>query len=216
MKTIFRDSDVDIFNQPARIIIAGSSNSGKTQLTSNLALKYANKFDLIIICGAAQHDLQKSPINTKIKVFPDIINPFDYVDEYNKSKGLLYILDDCFLEASQNKYVVDAFTKGRHSNISIIFITQNLFFSGRHARNISLNASHYILTKNRDMGQVELLGRQLFGRNKSIDFGEIYKKALGLRNYGYLLIDIAATTSELIQLRTNIVGEAPFELIYQW
>ena len=81
MKTIFRDSDVDIFNQPARIIIAGSSNSGKTQLTSNLALKYANRFDLIIICGTAQHDLQKSPINTRIKIFPDIINPSDYVDE---------------------------------------------------------------------------------------------------------------------------------------
>ena len=216
MRTIFQSSDVDIFNQPARIIIAGSSNSGKTQLTSNLALKYANKFDLTIICGTTHHDLEKSVINTRIKIFADIVNPFDYVDEYNKSKGLLYILDDCFLEASQNRYVVDAFTKGRHSNISIIFITQNLFFSGKHARNISLNASHYILTKNRDIGQVELLGKQIFGKNRAKDFGEIYKKALSLRNYGYLLIDIAVTTSEELQLRTNIVGEVPFELIYQW
>ena len=216
MKTTFQDADVDIFNQSARIIIAGSSNSGKTQLTTNLALKYANKFDIIIICGIAQHDLEKSAIDIQVKVFPDIVNPFDYVDDHNKSKGLLYILDDCFLEASQNRYVVDAFTKGRHSNISIIFITQNLFFSGKHARNISLNASHYILTKTRDRGQIELLGRQLFGKNKASDFGEIYKKALYVRNYGYLLIDLAATTSEELQLRTNIVGEPPFELVYQW
>ena len=216
MKTLFQENQLDIFSQPARIIIAGSSNSGKTQLTSQLALKYAEKFDTIIICGVSHHNLQTSPISSRVKVFTDITNPFEYVDDYNKSQGLLYILDDCFLEASQNKYVVDAFTKGRHSNISVLFITQNLFFGGKHARNISLNASHYILTKNRDRGQVEVLGRQLFGKNKGYEFGEIYKKALGLRNYGYLMIDLAPDTPEEIQLRSNIVNEQPFEIVFQW
>ena len=32
-----------------------------------------------------------------------------------------------FLEAIESKFVVNAFTKGRHVNISTIFITQNLF-----------------------------------------------------------------------------------------
>ena len=216
MKTVFQESHLDIFCQPARIIIAGSSNSGKTQLTTNLALKYADKFETIIVCGVSYHDLQTSSISCEVKVFTDIVSPFDYVDDDNKQRGLLYILDDCFLEASQNKYVVDAFTKGRHSNISIIFITQNLFFSGRHARNISLNASHYILTKNRDRGQVEVLGRQLFGKSRGCDFGEIYKKALDLRNYGYLLIDLTPNTPEELQLRSNIVNEHPFEIVFQW
>ena len=216
MNIVFQEGDIDIFKQPARVIIAGSSNSGKTNLTSKLVLKYANRFDVVIICGVAYHDLETSSIGAQVKVFTDIINPFDYTDDHNKSKGILYILDDCFLEASQNKYVVDAFTKGRHSNISIILITQNLFFSGKHARNISLNASHYILTKNRDRGQVELLGRQLFGKSKAQDFGEIYKRALCLRKYSYLLTDLSPTTPEELQLRSNIVGEHPFEIVFQW
>ena len=35
-----------------------------------------------------------------------------------------FILDDCFLEAVVSKFVVSAFTKGQHENISTIVITQ--------------------------------------------------------------------------------------------
>ena len=44
------------------------------------------------------------------------------------------------------------------------------FFSGKFARSIALNCSHYILMCNRDLGQIEVLGRQLFGKNKASTF----------------------------------------------
>ena len=112
--------------------------------------------------------------------------------------------------------MVDAFTKGRHKSISTVFITQNMFFSGKHSRNISLNCSHYILMKNRDMSQIETLGRQIYGKGKGNEFLEIYKKALSVNKFGYLLIDLAPNTLEELQLRTNIVGETPYQIIYQW
>ena len=90
-------------------------------------------------------------------------------------------MDDCFLEAIESKFVVNAFTKGRHENISTIFITQNLFFSGKFARSIALNSSHYILMRNRDLGQIEVLGRQLYGKSKASNFVDVYKKALAIR-----------------------------------
>ena len=144
------------------------------------------------------------------------MNPFEYTDNINKGCGILYILDDCFIEACESKFVTEAFTAGRHSNISVIFITQNVFHSGKFSRSISLNCSHYILMRNRDLGQIEVLGRQLFGRKKAFDFTEIYKRALSYNKFGYLLVDLSPNTPEELHLRTNIVGESEYQVIFQW
>ena len=159
------------------------------------------------------HELQNNEeINKKLIVSREILNPFEYTGQGN----LLFILDDCFLEAVADVNVVNAFTKGRHEKISTIFITQNLFFNGKYSRNIALNCSHFILMRNRDLGQVETLGRQIFGKGKTGEFIKIYKKALSVNDYGYLLIDLGAKTPELLQLRTNIIGETPYQIVYQW
>ena len=211
--TSFPENSIDIFKVPSRIIIAGYSNSGKSELCKKLIENNHTKFEHILYCGTDSHPLQNNEdINHKFTVSPNILNPFDYIH----MGSLLFILDDCFLEAVEDKNVVDSFTKGRHKSISTVFITQNLFFSGKHSRNISLNCSHYILMRNRDMGQIETLGRQLYGKSKGGEFLQIYKRAMSVNKYGYLLIDLGPNTSEELQLRTNILGETPYQIIYQW
>ena len=209
----FPESSTDIFNNPSRIIIAGFSNSGKSELCRKLIEKYHETFHHILYCGVDSHTLQDNDdIKSKLTVSREILNPFDY----SHLGSILFILDDCFLEAVEDKNVVNAFTKGRHESISTIFITQNLFFSGKHSRNIALNCSHYILMKNRDLGQIEAIGRQLYGKGKGSDFLKIYKKALSVNIYGYLLVDFAANTPEQLRLRTNITQETPYQIVYQW
>ena len=211
--TIYTQDSTDLFHNPARIIIAGYSNSGKSEMCSNLIKKYHHKFNTILYCGVNSHELQNNPdINEKLHISSEIVNPFDY--SYNGNT--LFILDDCFLEAIESKFVVNAFTKGRHENISTIFITQNLFFSGKFARSIALNCSHYILMRNRDLGQIEVLGRQLYGKSKASNFVDVYKKALTVNTYGYLLIDLGPKTPPELQLRTNIIDETPYQIVYQW
>ena len=205
--TIYTQGSTDLFHNPARIITAGYSNSGKSEMCSNLIKKYHHKFNTILYCGVNSHDLQNNPnINEKLHISSEIVNPFDY--SYNGNT--LFILDDCFLEAIESKFVVNAFTKGRHENISTIFITQNLFFSGKFARSIALNCSHYILMRNRD------LGRQLYGKSKASNFVDVYIKALTVNTYGYLLIDLGPKTPPELQLRTNIIDETPYQIVYQW
>ena len=209
----FPDTCLNLFNVPARIIIAGYSNSGKTEMCKKIIEIYHEQFQHILYCGVDSHSLQSNvEINAKLTVSNEILNPFDYEHLGN----ILFILDDCFVEAVENKNVVDSFTKGRHKSISNIFITQNMFFTGKHARNISLNCSHYILMRNRDMGQIETLGRQLYGKGNGSKFLDIYKKALSVNTYGYLLIDLGPNTPESLQLRTNILGETDYQIIYQW
>ena len=171
--TEYTEDSIDLFQQPARIIIAGYSNSGKSQMCSNLINKYHYKFNTILYFGVNSHKLQNNPdIKDKLHISSEIVNPFDYTYDGNT----LYILDNCFLEANESKFVVNAFTKGRHENISTIFITQNLFFSGKFERSIPLNCSHYILMRNRDLGQIEVLGRQLFGK-------QIYRQGIGKHKF---------------------------------
>ena len=88
------------------------------------------------------------------------------------------------------------------------FLQKTYFFSGKSARSIALNCSHYILMCNRDLGQIEVLGRQLFV--------DIYKKAHTVNTYGYLLIDLGPKTHSELQLRTNIIDETPYQIVYQW
>ena len=209
----FSSCSIDIFKDPARVIVAGYSNSGKSVLCSKLIEIYHEKFDHILYCGVDSHPLQKNDIiNEKLTVSCEILNPFEYFHLGN----ILFVLDDCFSEAVQDKNVSDAFTKGRHKSISTMFITQNLFFSGKHSRTISLNCSHYILMRNRDMGQIEMIGRQIYGKGRGGEFLNIYKKALSVNKFGYLLIDLSANVPEELQLRTNILGEVPYQIIYQW
>ena len=216
MEKTFGEDLLNIFAQPARIIIAGYTNSGKTYLCTRLVEKYHHIFTRIIICGVTSHPLQQKHFLTeKIELHQDIIDPVNEANPFiNPNKHILFILDDNFLTSANSQTVVDCFTKGRHRKISVIMITQNLFFPGKYARTIALNASHYILMRSRDLYQVQCLGRQFFGSVGAKQFLDIYKNTVIGKTYGYLLCDLTVKTPEALQLRTNIVNEPPCEKVF--
>ena len=194
------------------MIIAGCSNSGKSYLSKKLIEKYHREFRHIVICGVEKHEIQSLYPEGFVTVTREIIDPVQYQVEENEP--ILFVIDDSFDEAINSKIVLNSFTKGRHSNVSVILISQNIFGQGKHARSIALNASHIILTRNRDVCQVQTLFRQVFGKNKVSDATEVYKRAVLTRKYGYILLDVSAETPQSLQLRTNIVGEEPCEVVY--
>ena len=66
-------------------------------------------------------------------------------------------------ELGDNKKFADLFTKGsHHMNLSVIFISQNLFHQGKQMRTIGLNC-HYIIVMKSARGKAQLshLGRDL-------------------------------------------------------
>ena len=146
--------------------------------------------------------------------FPDICNPLDSYTPYNTSKHSLLILDDVFNKAVSTESVSDAFTKGRHSLLSVILITQNIFFPGKYSRNISLNASHFVLFRIRDNTQVECLARQCFGKSKARKVVEIYNHATKKNPHAYLLMDLDLYTPSKLQFRTNITGDTTREIVF--
>ena len=214
MDKCYTEEQLDLFHQPARILVAGFSNSGKSELVAKIVEKYHEKFTHIIVCGVAHHPLQKlEVIKKKLVLHENIIDPLSVVDEEEKS-SILFILDDIFLEAAENKTVANAFIKGRHHSLSVIMVTQNAYFQGKFARTISLNCTHYILLRMRDLSQVECLARQIHGSLLSKKFVEVYKAAVLQKPFTYLLVDLSINNHEDLHLRSLIANEWPCEVVY--
>jgi hypothetical protein len=106
-----------------------------------------------------------------------------------------------------NESVTQIFTKGsHHRNLSVVYLTQNLFHSSRHNRTINLNTHYLILFKNpRDVTQISYLARQMYPTNPKFlieSFQDATSKA-----YGYLFIDLKPETEETLRVRANIFDD---------
>ena len=82
---------------------------------------------------------------------------------FDRSKCNICIIDDLMQSASGNQLVKTLFTNGRHLNLSFVFVSQNLFYTGKKCRTISLNSANIVVFKNpRDQTQIRHLACQMF------------------------------------------------------
>ena len=124
------------------------------------------------------------------------------VRQFDGRSRTLLILDDLMAEADDS--VANVFTKiSHHRDVSVIFLTQNLFHKNKHMRTISLNAHYLVLFKNpRDVTQFATLARQMYSKNWHFAV-EAFNDATS-QPHSYLHIDLKSNTDEQYRLRTNI------------
>ena len=116
----------------------------------------------------------------------------------------LIILDNLMTEEKCDQRIADLFTKGsHHRNISIVYLTQNVFPQGKSCRYIALNTQYLVLFNNPiDRQQVATLARRIYP-STSVTCMKQFEEATS-RPYGYLVVDLKSGTSEQDRLRTNI------------
>src|SRR6218665_1604676 len=121
---------------------------------------------------------------------------------FDGKERTLLVLDDLMNETDER--VTKIFTKiSHHRNVSVLYLTQNLFYNGKHTRTISLNAHYLVLFKNvRDTTQVANLARQMFP-GQSHFMLDAFRDATSIP-LCYLLVDLRPDTVERCRLRTNI------------
>jgi hypothetical protein len=115
---------------------------------------------------------------------------------------------------SKRDFMADLFTrKSHHSNISIIFIVQNLFEKNLK---IARDNSHYIFLLNSPSAalQIRSLGLQIFPGNSLKYFLDSYKQSVSDRKFGYLLIDLHLASDSSLRLRTDIFKESEYPIVY--
>ena len=202
------------FHSPCSILVVGPTQSGKTMLTFRILKQAHGMFDIppvkIVYCYSVYQDLY-AEMEKEIDYisFHEGLPDAEKIDHWSQNKEhMVLVLDDLLSSAVNSVEVLNLFTiKCHHQNISILMLTQNLFFSGKFMRTISLNVSYIICLKNhRDQHQLTVLGKQILPGQLDY-FMAAYEQSTKKR-YGYLLIDLCPHTEKTYLLRTNIfVGE---------
>lgn len=183
---------------PSTCLLSGPTGSGKTVFIKKLIdFKLFNPMpENIIYCYGSYQEIFDSMKNVHFEE--------GLPSNLNEIRNALIIIDDLMTELASDKRLSNLFTKGsHHRNLSVVFITQNLFNQGKEMRNIHLNSHYLILYKNpRDKSQVMHLARQMFpGKTKA--FQEIFQDAVN-PVYGYLFLDFRPETIDRLRMRTGI------------
>ncbi|XP_049341305.1 uncharacterized protein LOC125805028 isoform X2 [Astyanax mexicanus] len=194
---------------PFSCIVCGPSNSGKSffikMLLENCTDSMSKIPDRIVWCYTCWQPLYDELMD-KLNIYFVQGIPESLCDDelFPPHKTNLLVIDDLMESASKSEEVEKAFTKyTHHRNLSVIYLVQNLFFQGRSSRTINLNTNYMVLFKNpRDKLQINVLARQMYPRNSKY-FLECFQDATS-RPYGYLLVDLKASTPEDLRLRSGL------------
>lgn len=197
------------WKHPFAALISGPSGAGKTEFVKkflqNLEFMCDVKFSKIVFYYGewqpAYRELAATQPLDRIDFREGVPRSADFAADAGPQ---LVIIDDLMEEAG--KTVVKIFTKtSHHRDLSVFFLTQNLFHRGQ--REISLNSNYVVVFKNpRDRAQIQHFSRQICPENPRY-VQEAYADATS-RPFGYLLFDLKQDTPDNCRLRTDIFPSA--------
>ena len=161
-----------------RHVVIGPSNVGKTYYMLKVLEKIGNKRPIHIITRSPnQYPNYKS--STEIKPI-------------NKYKGSIVIFDD-MLGAKNSSQIDEFFTRGRHEDIDVYYISQSYF--GLPRQSIRNNSDRLILFKQK-LRDVQSMYYDIGAYDMNYDeFKEMCHKAWDER-YNYLCIDMTKNKTE--------------------
>ena len=146
--------------------IAGPSGSGKTEIAgeiiSNLETMVTPKIQKVVYCYQVwQPKFDYFKDNNLVDDFVEgILDEETFKRKTASSQPTLFVIDDSMNEKNVSN-MDKIFSVSRHSNASLIFITQNFFHP--NIRNITLNCDYLIIMKNkRDRSIITQLSKQLY------------------------------------------------------
>lgn len=179
------------FITPATVIVNGGTGTGKTCFVKRVLENRTVMFQTPPIKVVYFYSVEQ-PLFAEMKdvTFHKGI-PEDFTEFADYPNHVAFVLDDLMLPALNDPKVAELFTVGSHHlNISIFFLTHNLFQSSRLARSIALSCHYLVLFRSlRDGLMITYLGKQLFpGKGKTLV--ESYEDATA-EKYQYLLVDLS-------------------------
>jgi len=193
---------------PFGMIIAGPSRCGKTTFVYHL-LKNASRVmnkppGKVIFFYNQWQPLLAAMVRERLvhRALPQLPSVSDVQEHIRPRENGLVIVDDFMREANSDiGYMFTALS--HHHNVSVVFLSQNLFSQHGPFRDMSLSATYLVYFKNpRDGSQIWHFARQFRPDNPAyVVHG--YRSATQAP-YSYVLFDLHQQTPDYLRMRTRI------------
>ena len=138
------------FVTPCNIYVTGPTGSGKTVFVSRLLKDIPHYFSpaptQVHYCyGADQPMIRDVIAKMKHVKTHDLLPDLATLKRWFRGKPGILVLDDMMREIGSDPQAEDLFTKhSHHLRITVIYLTQDMFPEGRHAKTISRQAQYVI------------------------------------------------------------------------
>lgn len=187
---------------PFRMLIVGSSGSGKTNLAINLIYECNNFQKIYLYANSLDQPLYKfliekmtkvgEKLGTELIVYSNNIKDIPDSTTFDSSIQNLIIVDDAILEKSLDK-VTSVFVKGRHNNCSIMFLSQSFFAIPKMIR---LNANYILLRGIDSIRTFNMIAKDYTMAQTPKEIYGLYKRATSTK-MSFLMIDLSSTDPRL-------------------
>ena len=200
---------------PFRVLIIGSSGSGKTNTLLNLINKIPVIDKIYLYIKDPSEPKYKYLINKREKVGTkyfsdpkafveydnDIKNIFEDIDQYNpeKDRRILIVFDDMIAEKVLPPQVTELFIRGRKMNVSLAFLTQSYF---KTPKDIRLNCTHYYLMNIGNKAELKAIADRHSTDVPYNDFIKIYNKCTS-QPYSFMTVDTTLPYDDRLRFRKN-------------
>ena len=207
-------------DHPYRILIIGSSGSGKTDALLNL-INNQPDIDKIYLYAKDPYEakyqyLIKKRENVGLDHFDDLKafieysndmqNVYKNIEDYNlgKKRKILIVFDDMIADMINNKklnpIVTELFIRGRKLNISVVCITQSYF---KVPKGVRINSTHFFIMKILNKRELQQIALNHSSDIHFKDFMKIYKKCTK-GPYSFLANDTTLQSSDPLRFRHNL------------
>ena len=189
--------------------VVGPSGSGKTHFVVNL-LSHNGLFkeptrQIYWLMGTDEGESGDTQKLFKMLKRVKVLKGFEEGWQEKPRKGDVVVIDDLFSESTKEQDFNNMFTKvARHRQVTVIFITQNLFHQGGQHRTRNLNVHYLVIFKNpRDNTVIDYLARQAYPSNR-VFLIDAFKDATLDKPHGYLFLDFTQACPDLLRVRSDI------------
>lgn len=198
-----QNTKAELLRFPFRMLVAGASGSGKSNMVKNLLLKYI-EFDKIYIYSKHLDDKMYidlkhiyDKINKKIrkKLKDENFSMYEMTDDFDTlitNEQLdgdirnLIVIDDFMIEGNKSDTLKDLFISCRHKNTSIIYIVQAFHKVDKDV--IRKNCNYFALFRVSQKKEIGELAKNLAYDLAFDDFVKAFTEITS-RKYGFMVID---------------------------
>lgn len=204
---------------PFRYLVVGSSGGGKTNMICNLIIKYLYFDKLYVYSKHLEQSVYnflrdffqkaENKIRKKLKIEDEeddetkIYYEFDSLEDVlpienlPQNKQILVIFDDFNFSKNQNN-IVEYFSRGRHKNVSSIYIAQSYF---QTPKNVRINCNYFSFFNIPSNREINLIMSDLPIPVDKETLKKLFTEALK-KPYSFLTIDLKTTVKPLM-IRKN-------------